>query len=122
MSDEDAAYTSGSLLQGGLSSTMETLTGFVKAMVMFPNVAKAAQAELDRICGGRMPELDDWPDLCYVRGCIKEALRWFPASPLGVPHALTADNQYMGYRLPKGTTVICNVRLVFPLHTYTHIT
>lgn len=112
MTDDQAAYTSGSLLQGGLGSTTETLTGFVKAMMTFPNVVKAAQDELDRVCGHRMPELDDAPELPYVRGCVKESLRWMPASPLGIPHALTRDDEYMGYRLPKGATVIYNVRSV----------
>lgn len=112
MPDDQAAYTSGSLLQGGLGSTTETLTGFVKAMIMFPNVVKAAQDELDRVCGHRMPELDDAPELPYVRGCVKESLRWMPASPLGIPHALTRDDEYIGYRLPKGATVIYNVRSV----------
>lgn len=112
MPDDQAAYTSGSLLQGGLGSTTETLTGFVKAMIMFPNVVKAAQDELDRVCGHRMPELDDAPVLPYVRGCVKESLRWMPASPLGIPHALTRDDEYMGYGLPKGATVIYNVRSV----------
>lgn len=112
MSDERAAYTSGSLLQGGLGSTTETLVGFVKAMMLFPYVSKVAQAELDRVCGNRMPELDDAPELPYVRGCVKEALRWMPASPIGIPHALTRDDEYIGYRMPKGATVIYNVRAI----------
>lgn len=118
MSDERAAYTSGSLLQGGLGSTTETLVGFVKAMMLFPHVSKVAQAELDRVCGNRMPELDDAPELPYVRGCVKEALRWMPASPIGIPHALTRDDEYMGYRMPRGATVIYNVRLVSFLALY----
>lgn len=117
MSDDEAAYTCGSLLQGGLGSTTETLTGFVKAMVLHPDVVKAAQDELDRVCGDRMPDLGDWSDLRYIRGCIKEALRWMPASPLGIPHALIKNDEYMGYRLPEGATVICNIRYVFsPRH------
>lgn len=112
LSDAEAAYTAGSLLQGGLGSTTETLTGFVKAMVMFPEVGRAAQAEVDRVCGERMPDLDDWASLSYVRGCVKETLRWMPASPLGIPHALTREDEYLGYRLPKGATVLYNVRYV----------
>lgn len=83
-------------------------------MVMFPEVVSAAQAELDRVCGGeRMPGLEDWVKLSYIRGCVKETLRWMPASPLGIPHALTRDDEYLGYRLPKGATVIYNVRYVY---------
>jgi cytochrome P450 len=112
MSDDDAAYTIGSLLQGGLGSTTETLTGFVKAMALFPDVVKAAQVELDRVCGDRLPSLDNWSELVYTRGCLKEALRWMPVSPIGIPHALTRDDDYMGYYLPRGATVIYNVRAI----------
>ncbi|KAI0116554.1 cytochrome P450 [Nemania sp. FL0031] len=112
MSDSYAAYTCGSLLQGGMGSTSETLTGFVKALLLFPEVSKAGQAEIDRVCGSRMPELGDWDSLSYVRGCVKENLRWMAVSPLGIPHALSANDEYMGYKLPKGATVICNVRAI----------
>ncbi|KAK6209383.1 hypothetical protein LQW54_006371 [Pestalotiopsis sp. IQ-011] len=81
-------------------------------MVLHPDVVKAAQDELDRVCGDRMPDLGDWSDLRYIRGCIKEALRWMPASPLGIPHALIKNDEYMGYRLPDGATVICNIRAI----------
>ncbi|KAI0200232.1 cytochrome P450 [Astrocystis sublimbata] len=112
VSDFQAAYTCGSLLQGNMGSTTESLTGFVKAMILFPKVASASQNELDRVCGNRMPELNDWSALVYTRSCVKETLRWMTASPLGIPHALTANDEYMGYRLPEGATVICNARAI----------
>ncbi|XXG96065.1 hypothetical protein Hte_002342 [Hypoxylon texense] len=43
------AYFSGSLLQAGSETTMATLLGFVQAMVIFPDVARAGQAEIDRV-------------------------------------------------------------------------
>ena len=78
-------------------------------MVLFPEVAKTAQEELDRVCGNRFPTLDDWDDLPYIRGCIKESLRWMPTAILGVPHAVIRDDEYMGYTIPKGAGVMWNV-------------
>lgn len=78
-------------------------------MVIYPDVAKTAQAELDRVCGDRMPDLNDVPNLPYIRACAKESLRWMPGFMLGVPHAVTQDDMYMGYRIPKDSTVIMNV-------------
>ncbi|KAK0634896.1 cytochrome P450 [Bombardia bombarda] len=49
------------------------------------------------------------PRLSYVRGCMKESLRWMPTAVMGVPHALTRDDEYLGYRIPKDAAVICNV-------------
>ncbi|KIA75782.1 hypothetical protein HK57_00396 [Aspergillus ustus] len=108
-SDELASYLSGSLLQAGSETTAAILIGFVQAMLRFPDVAQRAQAELDRVCGDRIPDLNDLPDLPYIRGCMKESLRWMPAAVLGVPHAVTRDDEYMGYRIPAGAAVIFNV-------------
>ena len=82
-------------------------------MVIFPDVAKTAQMELDRVCGDRMPDLNDVPSLPYIRACAKESLRWMPGFMLGIPHSVTQDDTYMGYHVPKGSTVIMNVWCVF---------
>ncbi|PHH80585.1 hypothetical protein CDD80_844 [Ophiocordyceps camponoti-rufipedis] len=108
-SDELACYMSGSLLQAGSETTAAILIGFFQAMLLFPEVAKEAQAEIDRVCGDRIPDLNDVPDLPYIRGCMKESLRWMPAAVLGVPHAVTQDDDYLGYKIPKGASVIFNV-------------
>ncbi|KAI1380627.1 cytochrome P450 [Hypoxylon crocopeplum] len=108
-SDVAAAYVSGTLLEAGSDTTASTLVGFVQAMVIFPEVPKAAQAELDRVCGDRIPDLNDLPDLPYIRGCMKETMRWMPTDILGVPHAVICDDEYMGYKIPKGAGVMWNV-------------
>ncbi|OTB10567.1 hypothetical protein K445DRAFT_308698 [Daldinia sp. EC12] len=107
-SDDLAAYISGSLLQAGSETTAGILMGFIQAMIIFPHVTRTAQAELDRVCGDRLPDLNDVPNLPYIRACAKEALRWMPGFLLGVPHAVTQDDTYLGYRIPKGATVILN--------------
>jgi cytochrome P450 len=78
-------------------------------MVLFPEVAKTARSELDRICGARLPTLDDAPNLPYIRGCVKESMRWMPTGILGVPHAVIRDDEYMGYKIPRGAGVMWNV-------------
>lgn len=85
------------------------MVGFVQALLIFPEVVKAAQAELDRVCGDRLPDLNDLPELPYIRGCMKESMRWMPTGILGVPHAVTRDDEYMGYKIPKGAAVMWNV-------------
>ncbi|KAG4292662.1 hypothetical protein FPRO06_12150 [Fusarium proliferatum] len=108
-SDTFASYLSGSLLQAGSETTASILIGFVQAMVIFPEVAKASQMELDRVCGDRLPSLDDLPDLPYIHACVKESLRWMPGFMLGIPHATAQHDNYLGYYIPKGATVIINV-------------
>ncbi|KAH8198291.1 hypothetical protein TruAng_007541 [Truncatella angustata] len=108
-SDGIAGYVSGSLLEAGSDTTSSTLIGFLQALLIFPEVVQAAQAEIDRVCGDRLPDLNDLPDLPYIRGCMKESLRWMPTDPLGVPHAVIQDDEYLGYKIPKGAGVMWNV-------------
>jgi len=109
MTDAEAGYVSGGLLQAGSETTYAQLVGFAQAMLIFPHVARAAQAEIDSVCGDRMPSLDDMPNLPYIRSCVKESFRWMPGTPLGVPHSTIEEDEYLGYRIPKDASVLYNV-------------
>ncbi|KAJ5989524.1 hypothetical protein N7481_004734 [Penicillium waksmanii] len=110
-SDDQAAYISGTLLEAGSDTTSSTLYAFVQAMLLYPDVQRRAQEEIDSIVGpDRLPVMDDLADLQYIRGCMKETLRWMPTTILGaVPHAVTQDDEYRGYLIPKGAGVLNNV-------------
>ncbi|TVY51099.1 Cytochrome P450 monooxygenase patI, partial [Lachnellula cervina] len=87
-SDEQAAYIAGSLLEGGSDTTSATLVGFIEAMMMFPEVQKTAQAQIDQVVGpDRLPTLDDIVNLRYIHACVKETIRWMPTLIIGVPHS-----------------------------------
>jgi cytochrome P450 len=53
------------------------------AMALYPQVQKKAQAELDRVLDGRLPEFNDRPNLPYINAMIKESARWQSVTPLG---------------------------------------
>lgn len=110
-SDDQASYITGTLLEAGSDTTSSTLYAFVQAMVLYPDVQKKAQAEIDRVVGpNRMPTMDDEPDLQYIRGIVKESLRWMPTTIMGaVPHAVTQDDWYDGHLIPKNAGVVNNV-------------
>jgi cytochrome P450 len=79
-------------------------------MMMFPEVQKKAQEDLDRVVGAnRLPNLDDIDDLPYIRAIVKETIRWMPTLILGSPHANMEEDFYNGYRIPKESTVVTNV-------------
>ena len=64
--------------------TYGTLLTFVMAMMLYPDVAKRAQDELDRVVGrDRVPTFADFDDLPYVQAMVRETLRWRPVGPLG---------------------------------------
>ncbi|KAI1503389.1 cytochrome P450 [Biscogniauxia marginata] len=108
-SDDVAADFGGNLFQANSETTASILVGFVQALLIYPNVVKEAQAELDRVCGPRIPTLEDMDSLPYIRGCVKETLRWMPGALNGIPHAALRDDEYLGYTIPKGATVMYNV-------------
>jgi len=90
------------------------------AMVLYPEVQKKAQEELDRVVGNRLPEFNDRLNLSYINAMVKESLRWQPVAPLGaynkltdptalmvkfhsaVPHMATEAENTMGITSPKG--------------------
>ena len=45
---------------------------FFLAMVCYPEVQKKAQAELDEVLNGRLPEHSDLPSLAYLSALVKE--------------------------------------------------
>ncbi|ESK85938.1 cytochrome p450 [Moniliophthora roreri MCA 2997] len=105
---EMIGYLGGILLEGGTETTASFLRCLVMALIVFPDVQRKAQAEIDGVVSReRMPTLSDIKDLPYIQALIKEVHRFHPVSPI-VPHATLADEEYRGFVLPKGTTILVN--------------
>ncbi|KAH7143558.1 cytochrome P450 [Dactylonectria macrodidyma] len=98
--EEEAAYLS-------LMSQMSTWS-FMEAMMMFPDVMKKAQSEIDNVVNDRLPVFSDIEQIPYVRCLMKELWRWRPPVALGHPHITTRDIEYRGYRIPKGASLHLN--------------
>ncbi|KAF2198327.1 cytochrome P450 [Delitschia confertaspora ATCC 74209] len=109
-SDDQAGYISGTVLEAGSDTTSSTLYAFVQAMVLYPDVQRKAQEQIDKVIGPtRPPTMGDEHDLQYIRAIVKETLRWMPTTIMGaVPHAVTKDDEYMGFLIPKGAGVVNN--------------
>lgn len=108
--DKFAAYLAGGALEAGTDTTASEMIGFIQAMVLFPEVQKKAQAEIDRVVGDRMPTIEDMDSLPYIRSCIKETLRWMPTAIMGAaPHAAKESIQFEGSVIPKGAILVNNV-------------
>jgi len=94
----------------GAETTSAVMAWWMLAMVTYPDVQKRAQEELDSVVGQtRIPTFADLPHLPYIRAMVKEALRWRPVDPLGLPHLLSEDDWYNGMFIPKGSMVIAHV-------------
>jgi cytochrome P450 len=79
-------------------------------MITHPEVQRKAHEELDSVIGrGRLPDLEDKQNLPYIDAIYKEVSRLHPPFPLGVPHAVIADDEYRGMRIPKDSALFANV-------------
>jgi cytochrome P450 len=53
-------------------------------MMLFPDIQRRAQDEIDRVIGNnRLPRVEDRESLPYVYSVLKEVLRWRPVVPMG---------------------------------------
>ncbi|KAJ7454131.1 cytochrome P450 [Mycena latifolia] len=107
--EQDVKGTAATMFAAGADTTVSSLGTFVLAMLLNPDAQKRAQAEIDSITGGKyLPDFEDEASLPYVSALVKEVLRWRNVTPLAVPHLLTTDDEYRGYRLPAGSMIIGN--------------
>ncbi|KAF9070685.1 cytochrome P450 [Rhodocollybia butyracea] len=93
----------------GAESIVSSLSSFMLAMVLYPEVQIKARRELDSVIGScRLPDFSDRGSLPYIDAIVKEVLRWNPVAPLGLPHMATKEDEFGGYRIPAGTLVLGN--------------
>ncbi|GJJ06097.1 hypothetical protein Clacol_000286 [Clathrus columnatus] len=105
--DELIKSISGIIYVGGIDTVDIVVQFFFIAMILHPNVQKAAQKELERVIGSNtFPTFKDRPNLPYINALCKEVLRWHPVTPVGIPHLLKHDDVIGGYFIPKGTLVM----------------
>jgi hypothetical protein len=64
-----------SLIGGMLVST--PIQHFFLAMTHYPSWQALGQAEVDAVCGERMPTVDDMPNLPVVRVSASRDIAWF---------------------------------------------
>jgi cytochrome P450 len=102
------------LFSAGSDTTLPPLKYCILALVLNPDIQRRAHRELDTILGSpenndfRLPSFEDRPRLPYIDALVKESLRWRPVAPTGIAHATTQEDEYRGYRIPKGAIIVAN--------------
>jgi len=108
--DFDIRWTANSMYSASIDTTMTTVSHFLLAMMLHPDVLAKVQQEMDTVVGaGRLPTFSDRAALPFLECVMSETLRWGVPVPLALPHRLTEDDVYAGYHIPKGTLVFGNV-------------
>lgn len=95
------------MYSGGVDTTVATLSNFFLAMILFPDVQKKAQEEIDSVVGrDRMPRLADREKMPYVNAIAMEAQRWGVVGPMGLPHVAQEDIIVDKYTIPQGAYLL----------------
>ncbi|XP_043490916.1 methyl farnesoate epoxidase-like [Polistes fuscatus] len=93
----------------GSETTSKTLSFGFLYLILFPDVQRKAQEEIDRVIGyKRLPTLADRSRMTYVNAIVLESLRMFAGRSLNVPHRALKNTYIMGHRIPKDTMIIVN--------------
>lgn len=110
LSNQENSWLAGTMYAAGAETTSAVMAWWTLAILAYPETQARAQAELDAVVGRtRLPTFADYPHLPYIRAMVKEALRWRPVDPVGLPHRSIEDDWYEGMFIPKGTVCIANV-------------
>ncbi|XP_014608169.1 PREDICTED: probable cytochrome P450 303a1 [Polistes canadensis] len=93
----------------GSETTSKTLSFGFLYLILFPDVQRKAQEEIDRVIGcKRLPTLADRSKMTYINAIVLESLRMFAGRSLNVPHRALKNTYIMGHRIPKDTMIIVN--------------
>jgi hypothetical protein len=66
------------------TKTVSSMSSLFLALVLYPQVQKRAQEELDLVVGrDRLPTFDDRPRLPYIEAICRELKRWQMVTPMG---------------------------------------
>ncbi|KAF9036357.1 cytochrome P450 [Panaeolus papilionaceus] len=109
--EDRVVWSAAAIYAAGADTTFAVVKAFYFLMMLYPDVQKRAQVEVDALITQeqRLPSIQDRNSLPYVEAVVKEVIRWAPPVPLGLSHFTAADDEYLGYFIPKKTTIIPNI-------------
>lgn len=107
-------FALGSLMEAGSDTSRMSISQVMAAAATDKRWVVTAREALDRVCGSgdakdmRLPGFEDREELKYITAATKEAFRWRPFAEIGLPTMLIQDDEYEGYKFPKGTNFTWN--------------
>jgi cytochrome P450 len=108
MTDKQVRDEAMTLFGAGHETTAVTLMWVWYALSQRPEVEAKLHEELERVLAGRLPTLEDLPQLVYTEKIIKEAMRIYPPAwaTTREPHS---EVKLGGHTLKRGKNVILNI-------------
>ena len=93
------------VLLAGHESTANAIGWMWYLLAQHPQVADKLTGELEKVLGGRPPQIENLRCLAYNEMIVKEALRLYPPA-WALPREAAEDTHLGGYRIKKGSLVL----------------
>jgi len=104
MTDRQLRDEAITIFLAGHETTANALAWTWMLLAQNPIVEVKLHEELDRVLGGRVPTVDDLPNLRYTNHVVTESLRLYPPA-WGMARIAIEDTEIAGYPIPKGCGV-----------------
>jgi len=111
MSDIQVRDEALTLFLAGHETTANALTWTWYLLGRHPEVEAQLHAELDMVLGGRLPTVDDLPQLPYTRMVLSESMRLYPPA-WGVGRRAIGEYEAGGYMVPAGSIIVMSQYLM----------
>ncbi|KAF9894890.1 hypothetical protein FE257_004512 [Aspergillus nanangensis] len=109
LSWEQRCFGLGELWVGVSVTTSVALLVFTQLSILSPQKYLNLQEEIDSfVKADRIPSASDLDKMVYLKAFVSEMLRMESFVPLGFMRVVDQDDEYMGYRIPKGTIIFPN--------------
>ena len=94
------------IFMAGHETTAVTMTWVWYLLSQHPAEETKLHQELDAVLAGRVPTVDDLPNLAYTRMIIEEAMRVYPPAPgISIRQAKEAD-EVCGFKVSPGLQIL----------------
>jgi cytochrome P450 len=108
MSDQQVRDEVMTFMGAGSETTALVLSYSLHLLSQNPDVTARLEAEIDGVLAGRLPSMENLPQLTYTEKVIKESMRLLPPAWL-MSRESTEPVEIGGFRFPAGTCFFLNV-------------
>ncbi|MBK6589454.1 MAG: cytochrome P450 [Acidobacteria bacterium] len=105
MTNEQVRDEALTLFLAGHETTANALTWTWYLLSQNPEAEAKFHAEIDRVLNGRVPTIDDIPNLKYTEHVLAESMRLFPPA-WAIGRQAVEDHELGGFKIAKGSTVL----------------
>ncbi|CAB4068251.1 unnamed protein product [Lepeophtheirus salmonis] len=98
------------LFVAGSETSSTTLTWMLMYMAIYEDIQEKCFNEIQNVLGSSNPREEDMPSLVYCMATLSEIQRLGNTAPASLTHKNLEDIVIEGYKFPKGTIFVANLR------------